>query len=620
MQRFPFYLLLHLKMSSTTQSRGQMVARYDRLKKRVELVKVSDAVSTALVDMAKTTLEMFPVTATSTVATLSSAWDDVESFMKSISPSPSEIFTEDFFKNPLFPVVALHDIAALYGCPPTEDLMMDSLGLPSQDKGNKSIKTHVWFADFLECDKETIVEIVQSYKSHRGSSDMIRRLSITPTLRTDVPHERDLSRHISDTNQENDAQGRPGSENPSCSNPAHRIRNPTGTELPSTRDSTAFAAEDSNDSRKATNVFQYFKDSKFTGDMNQSIELTIRDYNVCARQHKLSQKQKADFFVNVLADPARTFFFNNARDDMTFDEMARMMVKEYNSDARQLQVQGILETLRLDKYMAEQGLTSPSEGLTKLVDLIERLTPQCQPQFRSDANKINYLRKAVLGFNWSMVPIGNIITAKYSFNGFVTALREHLQLENEVNVANPSFNGSRLNPVDGTFHSQYGRNPKHVRKYAPPVSRSKNHRSDSSSSTFEESRRKGICHVSKLKWRPGHRCKPGSVHGYVRDRFKKGDSAVHIVSDLVMGLEGDPRGENEDESPPSIDDEEQKVDEVRFGEAPDELSLYDQLTDVESAEATDFVESVDKECFTNHLSAAFSESDPVPAQDMKQFF
>lgn len=84
--------------------------------------------------------------------------------------------------------------------------------------------------------------------------------------------------------------------------------------------------QEMNDSRKASTVFQYFKDSKFTGDIRQPIELIIRDHNVCARQHNLTLKQKADFFANILADPARTFLFNHARDDMTFDEMAQMMV------------------------------------------------------------------------------------------------------------------------------------------------------------------------------------------------------------------------------------------------------------------------------------------------------
>ena len=234
------------------------------------------------------------------------------------------------------------------------------------------------------------------------------------------------------------------------------------------------AESDFNDSRKATNVFNYFKDNEFTGDLSQSIDMTFRDFNFRARQHRLSDRQKADFFINVPAGPARTFFFNNATDTMDFEEMAKMMVLEYNSEARQLQVQGRLETLRLERHMSEQDVSSPSEGLTQIIDILERLTPQCQPQFLSDANKFINLRKAVMGFSWAMTPIGNIITAKYKFNGFATALREYLQLDSEVKMSSISAAGSNF-VKDGTYHQQYGRHPKFVQKYVTPTRLTPNH-------------------------------------------------------------------------------------------------------------------------------------------------
>lgn len=106
----------------------------------------------------------------------------------------------------------------------------------------------------------------------------------------------------------------------------------------------------------------HFKDKKFTGDIQQSIDMTIRDYNISARQHKLSRRQKADFFSIVFEGAARTFFFNNAREDMAFEELVDLMVKEYNSDARQLQVQRRLENLRLETFMADDGITDWSGG------------------------------------------------------------------------------------------------------------------------------------------------------------------------------------------------------------------------------------------------------------------
>ena len=113
---------------------------------------------------------------------------------------------------------------------------------------------------------------------------------------------------------------------------------------------------------------------------------------------------------------------------MTFDDIATMMVREYNSDTRQLQVQGKLELLRLDKFMDEHDVKDVSEGLTKIFNLIEDLTPQCQSQFRSDSENIVFLRKAILGYEWAKGPISNVIYSRFTLNAFVTALRESMQL------------------------------------------------------------------------------------------------------------------------------------------------------------------------------------------------
>lgn len=74
---------------------------------------------------------------------------------------------------------------------------------------------------------------------------------------------------------------------------------------------------------------------------------------------------------------------------MIFFEMEAMVMNEYNGDARQLQTQGTLENLHPDKYMAEHEITAQYEGFARVVELIDRLAPQCRPQFRSDANKAN---------------------------------------------------------------------------------------------------------------------------------------------------------------------------------------------------------------------------------------
>lgn len=93
--------------------------------------------------------------------------------------------------------------------------------------------------------------------------------------------------------------------------------NASGHTLPSS--TTIWEREDT---RKASYVVQNFKDNRFTGALSHSIEMTLRDCNICARQHRIMKSQKADYFVNILDGPARTYFFNNASDLMPFDVMA----------------------------------------------------------------------------------------------------------------------------------------------------------------------------------------------------------------------------------------------------------------------------------------------------------
>ena len=96
--------------------------------------------------------------------------------------------------------------------------------------------------------------------------------------------------------------------------------------------------------RKASYINQNCKEHKFTSDITQSIKLALKNKNVGACQHKLSQGQKPDYFWIKLDSPARiSFFFINARNSSTFNELATTMLRKCNSDACQIYVQGVPE-------------------------------------------------------------------------------------------------------------------------------------------------------------------------------------------------------------------------------------------------------------------------------------
>lgn len=180
-------------MASSSQTRGQIDARYKRILKRIEIVKVSDPIFKALVVVAKETLHMFPVAGPNASSSLPN-WNEVEFFMRSLSPSPSEVYTEEFFKKPLFTVVTLCDVSKLYGCPSVEKLLEEVPDLSHKDKINMTVITHVWFTQFLDCGMDSIVKIVHACKASRGLPDVAHPATPIPAFASN--HQADASSNV----------------------------------------------------------------------------------------------------------------------------------------------------------------------------------------------------------------------------------------------------------------------------------------------------------------------------------------------------------------------------------------------------------------------------------------
>jgi len=75
-------------------------------------------------------------------------------------------------------------------------------------------------------------------------------------------------------------------------------------------------------SKKGQAVESYFRDRRFTGAPEQSVDNLIRDFEICAAQQCLNPLQMSLFFVNALADPARQFFLAQCSPRMPFDQIA----------------------------------------------------------------------------------------------------------------------------------------------------------------------------------------------------------------------------------------------------------------------------------------------------------
>eukprot|EP00171_Calliarthron_tuberculosum_P010911 IDg10911t1 len=81
--------------------------------------------------------------------------------------------------------------------------------------------------------------------------------------------------------------------------------------------------------------------------------------------------QKEEYFLNTLGEPARTFLLTMHKPDMKYENKSKLMLSEYNSNARKIQVRRSLEALKLDRFMKEHEIASTETGLTQLVEHIE---------------------------------------------------------------------------------------------------------------------------------------------------------------------------------------------------------------------------------------------------------
>lgn len=73
----------------------------------------------------------------------------------------------------------------------------------------------------------------------------------------------------------------------------------------------------------------------------------------------------------------------------------------FNGVDKQQRVKAKLSTLTLDQFIRKNN-RNLREGLCELATYITNRTPQCPPNFRSEENKFDFLRQAVIGNEWAM--------------------------------------------------------------------------------------------------------------------------------------------------------------------------------------------------------------------------
>jgi len=282
---------------------------------------------------------------------------------------------------------------------------------------------------------------------------------------------------------------------------------------------------------------------------------------------------------------------------MDFDTLASVMVEEYDSDARQLAVHSELDRITLARVMSDNDIADLDTGLTTLVEKINVLTPQCPAHFRSDENKLRFLRNAVIRQEWAQPAISQITTARFSYNALVTALREQLQLsEEKKELLNPSR----------TMYQQYGRNPRSIPRNHNNMLRA----SDINPSTGKKKNPIGrdgkrmLCRICAADDHFANRCTPGALTRNVQEKLGQGVPAVHVLSEVISQIDTEYRQADADE--PSTDDAK--------ADHGNELDTFNELIgntnaddDMTPAAETSFSQAMDEARATHHIASVMND-------------
>lgn len=202
--------------------------------------------------------------------------------------------------------------------------------------------------------------------------------------------------------------------------------------------------------RVAHNVAMRLKDKekKFSGELGESWLEFVDEYLQICRDYSLSQAHRLQYLHNLLCGDAKRFYLDKVDGYATsFQQAVQMVSDEYNSHVRQTRIKDYLNAIRVTSFM-DKGL-SETEALSKVYKLIVKLARQAPQAFRGDANKVEYLRNAVVGHSWAKEPLSRVGTMSLTFQQLHAELAASLQLEKDTQRAISRDNSSHTTNSGG---------------------------------------------------------------------------------------------------------------------------------------------------------------------------
>lgn len=186
------------------------------------------------------------------------------------------------------------------------------------------------------------------------------------------------------------------------------------------------------DSNAHYHINQRFKskESKYSGSDDENLQDFIDAYTATAEDYRISPSEKLQYLHNLFRVEAMRFYNAQVKGRYsTFGEAIGAVYQHYNSPDVQQRVEADLSSLKLQKFTEKEG--SMAKGLSSLANYIANRTPQCPPCFRTESNKVDFLKQAFLDQPWARAILVRI-NPSTQFQHLYTELANALQLNQEM--------------------------------------------------------------------------------------------------------------------------------------------------------------------------------------------
>lgn len=130
--------------------------------------------------------------------------------------------------------------------------------------------------------------------------------------------------------------------------------------------------------------------------------------------YNLTPPQKLKYMQNIVTKDAQRFYIDKLKAYANISEQAVNLIGEkYNAPVRQARVKNFLNSLRVHYDIGDK--VDGATALEKVYKLILKLSRQVPASHRGDAHRIEFLRSAVIGYNWYREPLSRVATNDLSF-------------------------------------------------------------------------------------------------------------------------------------------------------------------------------------------------------------